>query len=280
VSQAIRTRRIPWIFGALACLVLLGTIVSYERLLQLYLRYRLKRHPEELRAYALSDDANKREAIRLFASTPQGARRIGAALMVILCDGRVRYGGLPDRDWPATCSGDAAGKRVGPRDVGFVLARQQDRSESAWLRIEEYLWNFSHSSGGVELETEAMRCAAVLMSALCGKSVFVEGIGDGGLILEVTQYAESMPHDLIPVVPCLATLRAHPKEKLERFSEMLLDRSYFDTFRMLAAKALGRLRTPEAIQVLERALRLDDLDADIRAAVEEAIQDAPARSAE
>ena len=267
MSQAIRTRRVSWILGGLACLVLLGTLVSYERLVQLYLRHRLERHPEELRAYALSNDANKREAIRLFANTPEGAERTGAALIQTLCGGLYPYSNL------GLCSSETFEGPEGECDVEMVLARFPDGSQGfARMKITRW-WDLHEWNGRVDLKIEAVECLAVFISALRGKRFLVEDdVAAPGMVLEVTDLVGELPNGLLPVVPYRATMRAEDREKLRRFSEVLLDtrRGYYRR----AAQALVRLRTSEAMAVLERALALDDLDADIRAAVEEAIHDA------
>jgi len=85
---------------------------------------------------------------------------------------------------------------------------------------------------------------------------------------------------LVPVVPYRAAIHAEPQDKLRIFSETLLDSGRSPWHRLGAAEALGRLRTQEAVAALDHALALADLDANLRSAVEKAIDEALSRSSQ
>src|SRR5688572_21445144 len=122
-----------------------------------------------LSAYALSNDANKREAIRLFARTPQGAEHVGAALIRALCAGLYPHTHL------ALCSSQSFEGPEGECDVEMVLEGLPSRSQLfARIKITRW-WDLHEWNGRIDLKSEAVECIAVFLSALCGKRLVIKG---------------------------------------------------------------------------------------------------------
>jgi hypothetical protein len=272
-----RRRKLLWVFGGLACVTLLVTLLQYNRLAQLYFRHRLEWHPEEVCAYALSNDGNKREAIRLFAMTPEGGKRTASVLIQTLCDGVVRAA-----NGPAMCSRESSAGGV--CDMEFYIG-QIPSMNVVMIEYEEFLWDFSRQKSGTTITDDVLQCAGVLLSALSGTAVQIESTGnESTLILEVEKLAADVKTELIipPLFPYHVRLRADDREKLNRCGEVLMDNKGLltRTRRMRAAEALGKLSTPEAISVLQDVLALDDdLERHLRAVVEKALDEALARRA-